>query len=216
MVIYLGHPSPGTSSGLPAAHRCRCGRCGSHLAAYLALLRLGVAVPPPLPAVRWALTPPFHPYPSPLRGRGGLFSVALSVALRRPGVTWQSTRWSSDFPREANPSRPSVRPCRKLTSSRLPRSKVSPWYPASGPGRPGLPEPPTGAGRPPPATAPPTLTATSRSRATSRARKTTPIPPRPNSRPRAYPSPSAACSMPVSSRSGMIKPDTSTSCRIDS
>ena len=31
--------------------------------------------------------------------RGGLFSVALSVALRRPGVTWQSTLWSSDFPR---------------------------------------------------------------------------------------------------------------------
>jgi hypothetical protein len=30
---------------------------------------------------------------------GGLFSVALSVAFRRPGVTWQSTRWSSDFPR---------------------------------------------------------------------------------------------------------------------
>jgi hypothetical protein len=30
---------------------------------------------------------------------GGLFSVALSVALRRPGVTWQPTLWSSDFPR---------------------------------------------------------------------------------------------------------------------
>src|SRR3954469_25620787 len=39
-------------------------RCGSHLAAYLALLRLGVTVPPLLPAARWALTPPFHPYPS--------------------------------------------------------------------------------------------------------------------------------------------------------
>src|SRR5690349_13356773 len=38
------------------------GRCGPHLAAYLALLRLGVAVPPSLPPVRWALTPPFHPY----------------------------------------------------------------------------------------------------------------------------------------------------------
>src|SRR5688500_3999626 len=31
--------------------------------------------------------------------QGGLLSVALSVASRRPGVTWQSTRWSSDFPR---------------------------------------------------------------------------------------------------------------------
>jgi len=39
---------------------------------------------------------------------GGLFSVALSVAFRRPGVTWQSTRWSSDFPRDARRrSRPS-------------------------------------------------------------------------------------------------------------
>ena len=63
MVICLGWPSPAASSSLPAAHRCRCGRCGSHLAAYLALLRLGVTVPPLLPAARWALTPPFHPYP---------------------------------------------------------------------------------------------------------------------------------------------------------
>ena len=74
------------------------GRCGSHLAAYLALLRLGVTVPPLLPAARWALTPPFHPYHP--WWSGGLFSVALSVASRRPGVTWQSTRWSSDFPRK--------------------------------------------------------------------------------------------------------------------
>src|SRR3712207_5064772 len=45
-----------------------------------------------------------YPTVSPLPARpcdltGGLFSVALSVAFRRPGVTWQSTRWSSDFPR---------------------------------------------------------------------------------------------------------------------
>src|SRR6185436_2936967 len=33
------------------------------------------------------------------RTQGGLFSVALSVAFRRPGVTWQSALWSSDFPR---------------------------------------------------------------------------------------------------------------------
>ena len=57
----------------------------------MALLRLGVTVPPPLPAARWALTPPFHPYLIPLaRAIGGLLSVALSVASRRPGVTWQS------------------------------------------------------------------------------------------------------------------------------
>src|SRR4051812_8108608 len=52
----------------PLAAYPRLGRCGSHLAAYLALLRLGVTLPPLLPVVRWALTPPFHPYP-PLGGR---------------------------------------------------------------------------------------------------------------------------------------------------
>ena len=31
---------------------------------YLALLLVGLAMPPLLPAARWALTPPFHPYPS--------------------------------------------------------------------------------------------------------------------------------------------------------
>src|SRR6059058_5341563 len=76
-------------------------RPGPGLAAYLALLRLGVAVPRPLPAARWALTPPFHPYPW---IKGGLFSVALSVASRRPGVTWQSALWSSDFPRYTDPA----------------------------------------------------------------------------------------------------------------
>ena len=37
------------------------GRRGPRLAPYLALLRVGFAVPLPLPAARWALTPPFHP-----------------------------------------------------------------------------------------------------------------------------------------------------------
>ena len=43
--------------------------------------------------------PTVSPLPVPLRAIGGLFSVALSVALRRPGVTWRSALWSSDFPR---------------------------------------------------------------------------------------------------------------------
>src|SRR5207244_12819010 len=46
--------------------------------------------------------------------KGGLFSGARSVALRRPGVTWQSALWSSDFPQRATtpgaprPSRPTA------------------------------------------------------------------------------------------------------------
>src|SRR5438445_13168533 len=76
-------------------------RPGPGLAAYLALLRLGVTVPRLSPGARWALTPPFHPYPW---IKGGLFSVARSVALRRPGVTWQSTLRSSDFPQRTLPT----------------------------------------------------------------------------------------------------------------
>jgi hypothetical protein len=41
------------------------------------------------------------PLPDPLRAIGGLFSVALSVGSRRPGVTWHPALWSPDFPRGA-------------------------------------------------------------------------------------------------------------------
>lgn len=50
---------------------------GPPRALYLALHPMGFAVPPCLRLARWALAPPFHPYPG--RSRGGLFSVALSV-----------------------------------------------------------------------------------------------------------------------------------------
>jgi len=59
-------------------------------------------MPLPLPGARCALTAPFHPClctrPGP-RAIGGLLSVALSVASRRPGVTRHPALWSSDFPR---------------------------------------------------------------------------------------------------------------------
>ncbi len=120
MVICLGWPSPATSSSLPAA--CAVG--------------VGHTTPPIWPCSDWGLPcrrcyqwrggllPHRFTLTSPalashahcsrtLRARGGLFSVALSVAFRRPGVTWQSTRWSSDFPRDAlrhpRPSRPTRR-----------------------------------------------------------------------------------------------------------
>ena len=46
------------SSSLPAVSWSRW----TPLAAYLALLQPGFAVPLVLPRARWALTPPFHPY----------------------------------------------------------------------------------------------------------------------------------------------------------
>src|SRR5256714_15402064 len=108
-------------------------RPGPGLAAYLALLRLGVTVPRLSPGARWALTPPFHPYPW---IKGGLFSVARSVALRRPGVTWQSALWSSDFPQRATtPGAP--RPSRPTATRRkaigFPRGGASPNVPGPAP-----------------------------------------------------------------------------------
>jgi len=55
---HLEQPTRGWPLALASS-----GSVWAHLAAYLALLRLGVAVPSLLPAPRWALTPPFHPCP---------------------------------------------------------------------------------------------------------------------------------------------------------
>jgi len=56
---------------------------------YSVLLPVGFTMPPLLPAARWALTPPFHPYPAQRLAtcRGGLLSVALSLRSPSPGVT---------------------------------------------------------------------------------------------------------------------------------
>ena len=65
---------------------------------YLVLLQMGFTMPCLLPAMRCALTAPFHPYPTTREWSGGIFSVALSVGLRPPGVTWHRVLWSPDFP----------------------------------------------------------------------------------------------------------------------
>ncbi len=54
---------------------------------YSVLLPMGFTMPLPLPAARWALTPPFHPYPQATGIAGGLLSVALSLRSPSPGVT---------------------------------------------------------------------------------------------------------------------------------
>src|ERR1700738_2496140 len=57
-----GHSSRSTvTHALEQPTRSVFNRGGPPLAAYLALLPLGFAAPQLLPAVRWALTPPFHP-----------------------------------------------------------------------------------------------------------------------------------------------------------
>jgi len=114
MVICLGRLSPTASSSLPAASRIS----RPDGAVWVTPRRLfGLA---PTGGYRATTVtsgavgsyPTVSPLPFPrarARVPGGLFSVALSVAFRRPGVTWQSTRWSSDFPRA------------------LDRSKLRPW-----------------------------------------------------------------------------------------
>ena len=83
----------------PTRKRARAARCGlRRVFPYLALLPAGFAVPSPLPSTRCALTAPFHPCRRACARLGGVFSVALSVGSRPPGVTWRRTLWSPDFP----------------------------------------------------------------------------------------------------------------------
>ena len=80
----------------PAAYPRRLRRRGLLLAAYSALLRLGFAVPPVLPRVRWALTPPFHPYP---RFRGAVCFLWHFPSPWVPRSYLAACPWSPDFPR---------------------------------------------------------------------------------------------------------------------
>jgi hypothetical protein len=93
----LKQPTRGSQRPLLRAKRIRAGPA---LPSYLALLHAGFSVPRMSPPGRWALTPPFHPcqmrstetgglvvFPQACRRgasiTGGLFSVALSVAVAR-------------------------------------------------------------------------------------------------------------------------------------
>ena len=83
----------------PTRKHALAARCGlRRLLPYLALLQAGFAVPSPLPSTRCALTAPFQPCRHACARLGGVFSVALSVGSRPPGVTWRRAMWSPDFP----------------------------------------------------------------------------------------------------------------------
>ena len=79
-----------------------CGQAG-HFSCSV-LHRAGFVMPPSLLSERWALTPPFHPYPSSLlrATKGGLFSVTLSIALGCPRTSNACARHAAlrcpDFP----------------------------------------------------------------------------------------------------------------------
>jgi len=91
-VIHLGRFSQIASSNLPDSS------AGNALESYLVLLRVGFTLPRTVAsrAVRSYRT--FSPLPA-LQGRlRRLFSVALSVGSRLPGVTWHLALWSPDFP----------------------------------------------------------------------------------------------------------------------
>jgi len=90
-VIPLGRASPRISSDLPGSS---CGH--TRRSPIRSCSGWGLPCRRVLPPARCALTAPFHPY-LPLLA-GGLFSVALSVGSRLPGVTWHPAQWSPDFP----------------------------------------------------------------------------------------------------------------------
>ena len=62
------------SSQYPKPARLAAGRgAGNSSVSYLALHPMGFSVPPRLLLERWALTPPFHPYPTPCGARRSNF-----------------------------------------------------------------------------------------------------------------------------------------------
>ena len=71
----------------------------SRVLPYLVLLQAGFTVPR---AVTSRAVRSYRTF-SPLPGKpGGIFSVALSMGSRPPGVTWRPVRRSPDFPLQAN------------------------------------------------------------------------------------------------------------------
>ena len=90
-VIHLGCMSPCTSSSLPG------NSAGRTLVSLFGLAPGGVypAVVVTNNAVRSYRT--ISPLPI-SEETGGIFSAALAVSLRCPGVTWHLALWSPDFP----------------------------------------------------------------------------------------------------------------------
>src|SRR5712691_1612040 len=94
---------PEVAFGLQQPTRRRpaeAGGTGTLPSPYLALLRMGFAVPPPLPSGRCALTAPFHPYrPDPKEtGRRSVFCGTFLRVAATGCYPACRPLWSSDFP----------------------------------------------------------------------------------------------------------------------
>ena len=98
-IIHLGPPSPAASSNLPES------TAGHGIAFLFGLAPGGVYHAAACYHLRGALLPHHFTLTSftPKRSGGGIFSVALSVGSRPPGVTWHPALWSPDFPPRASP-----------------------------------------------------------------------------------------------------------------
>jgi hypothetical protein len=98
-IIHLEPPSPAASSNLPGSPRGQRFRApkGPRILPYLSCSRWGLPCRGVLPPARCALTAPFHPYSEPSPIRSGIFSVALSVDSRPPGVTWHPAAGARTF-----------------------------------------------------------------------------------------------------------------------
>jgi len=109
---------------------------------YLALHPMGFSVPPRLLLGRWALTPPFHPYPA---GKSGVAVCSLwhcpsrRLAATSPArapvarVARHRALWCSDFPPPANRERFSTLP-RPAHDTPGP-GRQQPWNPGRRPQR---------------------------------------------------------------------------------
>ncbi len=89
-IIHLGCLSLDTSSNLPGSE------AGHPNGSLFGLAPDGVYHATKCYHLRGALLP--HHFTLTLIAQGGLFSAALSVGSRPPGVTWRLTLWSPDFP----------------------------------------------------------------------------------------------------------------------
>jgi hypothetical protein len=93
---------------------------------YLALLPVGLALPPLLPAARWAFTPPFHPYPRDRKRCPGAVSFLWRCPSGCPARELPGTVvfWSPDFPRQQMLPRSSGLPRRKRPSLSSPTASM--------------------------------------------------------------------------------------------